>query len=436
MTIVDFFYDNYDVIVDSNCNKAERIKAFQRIADYICKMRQPSSFVVAIIEALLSEMESNIVNETYISKLMRELEGAIYLQRKPNKILLLSEENNVAVALRACGTEGLLMIPCWAFSADWVDSYDVLLQCGEKPFDSKILKVTGEGRVINAYKVFLNQMCINPSSHMILAKYESGVEDAEVVVTGMSYTRNAIRAEFIDKKLISLANSSQDLYYDFLCFKDAVEKGKKLNTVIIGLAPYSLRYDLSKTRMDYRIYFYQELFDDSHNNERLKEELHVYHSHIKAMKEVFSDKEFDYLFHRLADLSRIEMVERTRGIFDPSGLTDPELEEMKSKFDKPYEDTILENKQILREYIKCAISRNIRVYIFMPPYTSWYKQHWKQEYQDEVLNYVYELGEEFDFDLIDLSSLDFPDSYFGDYAHVNNIGAIAVASIINQVINN
>lgn len=435
MFLIDFFYDNYDVITDANSDGEGRVIALRRIVDFVCKMKKATNYIVALLDALSYELEAENVNNTIIDHLMHELEKTLHMRRGAKCLSLLSEENNVSDALRDYGADDMIYMPWWSYCDEWADSYDVFWQCGKKNFDSDIANHAGE-RLINIYSILLNQMCINPSAHIILSKYETNINEAEVIVIGMSYTRNAIRAEYIDKKLVSLANSSQDLYFDYLCFKDAMSKGDNVKSVIIGLAPYSLRYDLSKTRMDYRVYFYQELFDDSHNNVKMRDELHEYHKQISLLKKIFDSEMIEKLFRRLADISEVEKLERSQKTFIPEEITELEVEDMRKKYDKPYMDTIQENKMILKDYIECARLLGVHVYLFMPPYTKWYKTHWDQRYINEIRNYVYELGEVFDFDLIDLSDIDLPNHYFGDYAHVNNIGAMYIASVINQILNN
>lgn len=434
MNIVEYFYSIYDIVANYENDKRTRIEAFHKLADFICSMQKPKPYIITMVNALLEEFESSTTSNEFVIMVMNEIANELCLKRVYSHVLLLSEENNVAFALRRSADSKIIMMPAWSFNAFWADSYDGILQCGKIPFEEVIISAVGNAKLIHAYNICLYQICTNPSAYFIQANYLKQIEYTDTLVTGMSYTRNAIRDEYLDKKVVSVANSSQDLYFDFKYFKDAISRSSKIKNVIIGLAPYSLRYDLSKTRLDYRIFYYQELFDDSHNNPEYKACLHEHHEQIKRLKKIFGEGIFDILFDTLADPLAIEGLERRTKIFVPAEITEPEVKEMVKKFDKPYYETITENKKILREYFDLALAHGISIYVFVPPYSQWYKEHWKKDYLDEVLDYVNELGKEYDFDLIDLSSFDLPDYYFGDYAHLNNLGAITVATVLNQIL--
>ena len=93
-----------------------------------------------------------------------------------------------------------------------------------------------------------------------------------------------------------------------------------------------------------------------------------------------------------------------------------------------------ENKLLLEEYVKLCKSKNLKIIFFIPPYTDWYKERMQKSYYEELLEFTNELSTKYEAKVVDMMNVSLPDSCFSDYANVNSIGAVKIASYINEVI--
>ena len=429
MRLNEIMFLNYDNFINVKLEKNLRLQSFKQLLDIICKMDLAPAYVEGTINALLDECDCGFRNEKRIRLYIDELINYIGIKRNSDYMVVFSEDNIIIETLRN-NYKNFSFIPLWAYVDEYSDSYDLFIQCGKDKFDINV----PEEKYINLHDICFYQMCINPSSYVISSKYLKKINEAKTFVTGMSYTRNAIRGEYITGNLLSMANSSQDLYYDFACFRNAISNNPGIKNVIVGFAPYSLRYDLSKTRFDYRLYYYTGILPnyDVHNNVTLKKELKEYKRQIDIFVSVFGREIFDDLFEKVAIKSQIEGLEHRHFIFNSKNVSEEDKIEMAKKFQKPFEETLLENKQIISEYIEYALEHNVKVYLFLPPFSNWFKSNWDVNYVNELLKYIDILSEQYDFTLINLLDINLPDYYFGDYAHLNDLGSIYVSSIIDE----
>ena len=86
------------------------------------------------------------------------------------------------------------------------------------------------------------------------------------IVTGISYTLDAINPQIFTEPTINFAMHSQDLYYDYLHAKRAIEANDEIENCIISLGYYSLFYDMSRASTSVIISDVQyPLFHDTHN---------------------------------------------------------------------------------------------------------------------------------------------------------------------------
>lgn len=267
-----------------------------------------------------------------------------------------------------------------------------------------------------------------PEFYRIINKASENV-CAKGIITGMSYFRDAIDSNELNAT--NLAMSSQDLYYDYLMFKKYYSY--QMEWVIIGLAPYSLRYDESLSiQQQNRINCYLDCYGDeaSHNYYESDNILN-----IKEKLDIYTPQICQYLYEgvfvNLFGQGEYDMNQ----FFDEKNIPADEREEITRKYSKPYENTLLENKKILKDYLEECNSLGLRVIVMIPPYTNWYKSHWNGGiYYHELINYLMELGDKMDFELIDLTTQEWDNRYFRNTSHVNAIGRIRVTEIIKSII--
>lgn len=256
-------------------------------------------------------------------------------------------------------------------------------------------------------------------------------EAVKGIITGMSYFRDGIDADGFPVPAVNLSSSSQDLYFDYL----ELQKHISGNTewVVMGLAPYSLRYDesLAKTK-NYRV----PVYAINHG----KKGLHHAESYaplLPARQQIdalfgpdFCDEIFWDAYVPVFGMTSYDM----EGKFDAANVPLAEQVEIGQQYNKPYENTLQENKQILKDYLAFCCSHSLKVIIVLPPFTAWYKDHWKQDYRDEVIRELTSLKDQFAFTLCDLSSEDWQDELFRNGSHVNALGRKKMTERISAVI--
>ncbi len=434
MGFVSFYNKNASIILNESFSKEKRLLAFSEIVDHISGMRQPSAYLCAIVNSLLDAFDTE-PEERIINRYVEELSACLHYSEEVELSIVLSEENTIAASLRRLFSDKIQFIPCWAINDTQLEFYDYFIICGEGySFEDIEKHINEEDRILNLYRLCLNGFIGYPLAWKVYTDYQKNVLDCDCIITGMSYIRDALESKLINCRACSAANSSQDLYYDFLSFKEALKKNNMISKLIIGLAPYSLRYDLSLTQTPYeknRLYFYYGRFADSHNNVSLKKELEEYYRLLTQFKDILGDDFEEKMFFDLERFLDNEGMNNKR-VFSEDNMIPAEIFQMKGKYNKPYEKTLNENKIVLKDFINYALQNNVKVILFIPPYSRWYKERWDIAYKNELTDYCNLLMRDHDIKLVDLSEYEFSNDYFADYAHLNHLGAIYVTSLINR----
>ena len=435
MNIHDNLNIKLSIVSNHTFTLEDRMKALSFVLDYVCSMVAPDQYCVSIINHILIELESHNPNECRIELLASELGTRLSLKKEDGILtVVISEKNKIYEVLREKCTN-IMFVSLENFSLQFVENYDYFVQTGEACFPNSLLSRVSVEKTINLYGICEKEFLGVPLRWHILQNYKKNVANADTLVTGMSYSRNALIPEYLHGRVCNISNSSQDLYYDYRNFCDAYERNQGLKRLIIGLAPYSLRYDLSLTRNPneiIRLYYYYSLFHDCHNNQQMKNELTKYDVWLQKCNELFGNHFLETIYEAVKSEEVLEGEFKGYSTFDEKQITAAEREQMHAKYNKPYEKTVVENKKILRDYIADALGKEMKVCMFIPPYSMWYKNNWKEEYLSELRLYLNELKTDYEFEIIDLADMDLPDDCFGDYAHVNRIGAIMISNRVNE----
>ena len=261
-------------------------------------------------------------------------------------------------------------------------------------------------------------------------KFQKRKKNAKAIITGMSYFRDAFNCELLKIPAVKLACSSQDLFYDFMMFKKAyMEIGENnLSHVFIGLAPYSLRYDLSlATSIEYLLFSYYSYLHTFHNNRKINKVGEFIDEQGKKLEEYLDKELCEYIYKTY----RKYEDDRLWKIFQLDSIRECDYMEVEEEYNKPYQATVEENRKILEEYISYCISNNIKVYIILPPFTNWYKEQWDKSYCDELKTLIHELRNKYEFIFLDFSEQYWEDKYFYNNGHLNMYGAKRLMGILN-----
>ncbi|MBE5871403.1 MAG: hypothetical protein E7294_09110 [Lachnospiraceae bacterium] len=282
---------------------------------------------------------------------------------------------------------------------------------------------------------FLRYMEFFPELKLILDKAKK-TKISEGLVLGMSFGRDAIFENMIHRKIINLAVSAQDFYYDWCALKVAKQSQKHFKFIIQTVAPFSFRYDesMSKTKDD-NIRFYYSFYGTAHNNQRIAGEIEHYEEEKRKFNELFygitdwnevSQNMWDEYFLSTTNVLNYNYEKK----FDEDKISQEEINIIKRQYKKPFEETILENKRIL--YGMFEKTQNTRVLFFLPPLTNCYKKIWNEEYYIETKKLINEISSRIGASVLDMTSEVYKDDYFRDSMHLNREGAILVAEIINE----
>lgn len=310
-----------------------------------------------------------------------------------------------------------------------LDKYIVIINCNDE--------MMSDINCINLCNYYSMTYYTNTDFQTNLKNYDNSKNtNIETIITGMSYTYYGIDTKYFSNNTALLATPSQDIYYDIhMLRKCYADNSMSLKYSIFGLAPYSLHYDLSLSRLvGMRTLQYYQEFGSIHN---AKTDLHqiIDFEHSKMMKyfgynigkEIY-DK---YLYTPMAIHEYNQMK---KGDFNPSNISDKDIYEINSKYHKKYPETVEENKQLIREYLAFCQECNIHAIFMMPPFSNWYKQNMNQAHLTELWSFIDSLKDEFSYSIFDFTDEIWEDYYFVDYAHLNELGAIKLSSRLNALI--
>lgn len=253
----------------------------------------------------------------------------------------------------------------------------------------------------------------------------------EIISTGISYMVSAINPEFFERNIVNLANISQDLYYDYNLFKFVINKYKeKLNSlkyVFIGLSYYSFEYDMSRSYMKGKVAFYYSILGLKHNVKNVEINFEELYRNTQLANELFNLNENNDCSIDLEKQVYSQII-----IDEKSAKKQATLDSNKN-----YPETVLENIEILKEYIKLLKEYNIVPIIVICPATKAYTNYFSEKMQNDFKNILNKITKEYNLIVWDFFKSElFNIKDFCDDTHLNSNGSIKFTKILNQRINN
>lgn len=302
--------------------------------------------------------------------------------------------------------------------------YDYLIVCDKIDYDKEDPKIVSVWDSLS-----IVSMQLNPEFFIYRQKAlrDMADENACGIVTGISCIRCAVNTELMSRKWAMCACSSQDLYYDFFAVADAIKRmGAGLKYVVMGIVPYSFRYDASLSTENYRkcLAYYRE-FGELHNLAALKPGLEYMERTDQILDELcrqdWRNLCFDFLCDGLFKSSDQEFY------FEQCSPEQQQksLEKMQRLGNKPYPATVAENTMVFDMYLKLCTRHNIKVTVLIPHFSEFFREHFPAEYVEETRSIIQEYCGKYDFAVMDLyDSPDFADDkYYADEDHMNVYGA-------------
>jgi hypothetical protein len=309
-------------------------------------------------------------------------------------------------------------------------TYDYIViasQFNEAIYNQLLELGVSKSRILQFYKYCAT--FFNPIEYKLLCLHQN-IEDVEVIATGISYMVVAINDVFLCKKIINIANSSQDLYYDYNLIKYIINKYKnnykKLNYVFIGLSYYSFQYDMSLSSMKGNALSYYKIIGEKHN----------FKDADLLVEEENNQKNIGNKIFKMDSLN-IPIFDWKCEIPNSNMSINEEIGKKQARLDgnKDYPKTVKENIKIFIEYLKLLKENNIKPIVIVCPVSQYYSKCFSQKLKDEFYDIVTEVRKNYNFQIIDYFNNElFENDDFYDVSHLNDKGAKKFTSILNDIV--
>lgn len=283
------------------------------------------------------------------------------------------------------------------------------------------------------FKFFYNTSVEQQS--IIRRFFQAERSEIEAGVVGLSYIQVGINTKRTEKSTICMASPSQDVFYDKHMVDLALSYFDNLETIIWGISPYSLWYDLSLSRNRVRALGYLPITGTLHHFEGGERFYNLFLETQNMISEFFADGFEEYLsefiFVHVMDGENYEYMRSDVYTDDIDEARD--REEVQKLFHKPYEDTYHENAGIIREEISAVSEKQKRIIFVLPPFSSVFRRYMDISMYEKTVLFLQSLEEEYpNVRVLDYTFDErFEDNLFADYAHLNRMGADLLTDVLN-----
>lgn len=263
-----------------------------------------------------------------------------------------------------------------------------------------------------------------------LKNYFENVDKYKFFITGVSHAFAGTDLSCYRESGLNLALTSQDLFYDYCLARMVLENkdSTQLRDAIIGIAPFSLHYDLSRSSNAKRVHIYVPMVRDTHNYDVSAENLSsIFNDCYYSAYESFSkdalkdDRKGCVAANRGISLEEYMGIRRGLRFWD----------------EKAYPDTVAENMEIINKYLKMCINCGTRPTLVTFPLSSWYVNYFNKQKMDEMKYLVSDVSESYGVNYFDYSKDGrFSDADFYDKEHLNMNGAKKISTILDREVIN
>lgn len=248
---------------------------------------------------------------------------------------------------------------------------------------------------------------------------------ADFFATGISYTEVGLDLNYIPHlrgRGVNLSGSNQDLRQSYLTAKYVFEHVAPgtIKFVLIGLAPYSFRYNntesFSVCSRNLRYMLGLNLPEETPHDFLLK---NLVNDTIKNFFMTITEQNADLNFDRLKNVTNAELPAKAVVTWED------ELDNLTKKF-RP--ETVEKNIQILKDYIKLCVDNGAKPIGIVFPFAPMMRKNYDAELLKNFRATIRQLEEASDFKCIDLFDIGFDYDCFYNMAHLNLKGS-ALASL-------
>lgn len=276
----------------------------------------------------------------------------------------------------------------------------------------------------------------------------------DTIIVGSSHTMNGIVENNLlrGNNVINLSVSSQDLYFNYLHIKKAINEARgKIKRCVINLGYYMLYQDLSlgSNFVDVLKRTYYPLFGDTHHYvpdekydmfENIMYDDKIYSSYV--IKNICEEWARGFFIEESSYYGSLKTREKNNilGLKKIEWMNVDENSKIEYAINrtkghnrlKQHKETLEENLQIIMKITSFLSEHGIRPIFVIMPFTKYYNQYIDCNYKREIYQILDELAVSVDFlDMNDYSEI-FEEQDFLDSDHLNLNGAIKATKLLNE----
>jgi hypothetical protein len=242
-----------------------------------------------------------------------------------------------------------------------------------------------------------------------VATAASGACEDVVVATGNSYAFNAFHQGSLERTLVNLAMSSQDIRTDCELLKFAMENGLsgKIGHVLIGVYHYIFDYEYEKRANIDSTRLYSFLSD----------------------KSVTDAAYADNFFQSLSENVRNSYT----SVLSPSMIA-VAAEEATYRSEKAYPQSREKNAGILESMLTLALQQSIQPHIVILPMHTSYVEGIRPGHLRFFYETIRGIAAKYGVPVLDGLRMPFPDKAFGDATHLNRFGSMLFSAVVAQAL--
>lgn len=267
----------------------------------------------------------------------------------------------------------------------------------------------------------------------------------KTIIAGSSHAMNGIVEKEMPKSAINFSISSQDVYFDFLNVKRAIEEGRqRIENCVINIGYYMLYQDLSlSTTMGYLMSsVYGPLFGDVHN---CTEEVAQAPDSMCLgdwKQQLYMDFARAYFEREGSYYGQLKMREQNNLMLANGVVWQKLSEEEKAAYArkrtadhnrlKKHRASREENGKIVLEMVEYLHGKGIKPFFVIFPFTRLYNKYIDADYRRDIFCLLDSLPLEVEFlDMNDFSDM-FADEDFLDTDHLNLSGAVKATRLLGS----
>jgi len=320
------------------------------------------------------------------------------------------------------------------------------------------LLLFGAGFIIlySAYEVAARKIYLHRTNLDVQIKaFADERNEIEIVFLGNSHIHKGINPQYFQRKAFNLAFNAQDLYYDTQLLHKYVAHMPRLKAVVFGLDYFSFGYDESELYP----HLVREYYDSAHIKPRAGLDVSFYtnYSLLFLHKETFvgdilTGKRKSVLHSLNEDTVSSTLVasdikeallrsgyQFSRGAMNKEDLHVNGLARAKFHYSRCFrQKNVNPIRQRLSQSIHELTAQGTKVFLIIPPFTSYYRDAFPAEFLNQLKQDMEELLQShpgitfFDFS----SGLPLEQHHFLDSDHLNYQGAEVFSRILSDTLEN